>query len=86
MPELPRTIQQGNTLRIHGSASAVAARMNDRSIRLFPQGSGSLGLMPVPADQKPGEYKSICSTKASIRRVCSGCDSLQQTLSWADRD
>jgi hypothetical protein len=31
--------------------------MNDRTIRLFPQGSGSLGLMPVPADLKPGEYK-----------------------------
>ena len=57
MAELPRTIQQGNTLRIHGPASAVTARMNDRTIRLFPQDSGSLGLMPVPADQKPGEYK-----------------------------
>jgi hypothetical protein len=31
--------------------------MNDRTIRLFPQGSESLGLMPVPADQKPGDYK-----------------------------
>ena len=57
MSELPRTIPQGNTLRIHGSASAVAARMNDRTIRLFPQGSGSIGLLPVPPDQKPGEYK-----------------------------
>jgi murein DD-endopeptidase MepM/ murein hydrolase activator NlpD len=55
--DLPRTIQQGNTLRIRGSGSAVAARMNDRTIRLFPQGSESLGLMPVPADQKPGDYK-----------------------------
>ncbi len=57
MADLPRTIQQGNTLRIRGSGPAVAARMNDRTIRLFPQGSGSLGLMPVPVDQKPGEYK-----------------------------
>ena len=57
MADLPRTIQQGSTLRIHGSGSAVAARMNDRTIRLFPQDSGSLGLMPVPADQKPGDYK-----------------------------
>jgi hypothetical protein len=55
--ELPRTVQQGNTLRIRGSGSAVAARMNDRTIHLFPQGSGSLGLMPVPVDQKPGDYK-----------------------------
>jgi hypothetical protein len=57
MPDLPRTIQQGNTLRIRGSGSAVAARMNDRTIRLFPEGDGSLGLMPVPVDQKPGAYK-----------------------------
>ena len=55
--DLPRSIPQGNTLRIHGPGSAVAARLNDRTIRLFPQGSGSLGLMPVPADQKPGDYK-----------------------------
>jgi murein DD-endopeptidase MepM/ murein hydrolase activator NlpD len=55
--DLPRTVQQGNTLRIRGSGSAVAARMNDRTVRLFPQGSGSLDLMPVPADQKPGDYK-----------------------------
>jgi murein DD-endopeptidase MepM/ murein hydrolase activator NlpD len=32
--------------------------MGDRTIRLFPQDDGGwLGLMPVPADQKPGEYK-----------------------------
>ena len=55
--DLARTIPQGNTLRIRGSGSAVAARMNDRTIRLFPEGSGSLGLMPIPADQKPGDYK-----------------------------
>jgi murein DD-endopeptidase MepM/ murein hydrolase activator NlpD len=56
--ELPRTVRQGGTLRVHGPAAAVAARMNDRVIRLFPQPEGgSLGLMPIPADQKPGEYK-----------------------------
>jgi hypothetical protein len=56
--ELPRTIRQGNTLRIHGPASAVTARINDRTIRLFPQpDDGSYGLMPVPVDQKPGDYK-----------------------------
>jgi murein DD-endopeptidase MepM/ murein hydrolase activator NlpD len=56
--DLPRTIPQGNTLRIHGPASAVKARMNDRVIRLFPQATGgSFGLMPVPVDQKPGDYK-----------------------------
>jgi murein DD-endopeptidase MepM/ murein hydrolase activator NlpD len=31
--------------------------MDKRTIRLFPQpDGGSLGLMPVPADQKPGDY------------------------------
>jgi murein DD-endopeptidase MepM/ murein hydrolase activator NlpD len=55
--ELPRTIRQGNTLRIRGSASAVTARMGDRTIRLFPQGGESVGLMPVPVEQKPGEYQ-----------------------------
>lgn len=45
-------------MRIRGPASALTARMNDRKIRLFPEiAGGALGLMPVPADQKPGEYK-----------------------------
>ena len=64
MADLPRSIPQGNTLRIRGSASAVAARMNDRTIRLFPEGSGSLGLMPVPVDEKPGDYKIELLDKA----------------------
>jgi murein DD-endopeptidase MepM/ murein hydrolase activator NlpD len=56
--DLPKTVRQGGTLRIHGTAAALSARMDDRSIRLFPQtAGGSLGLMPVPADQKPGDYK-----------------------------
>lgn len=57
MADLPRTIPQGATLRIRGTGSAVKARMDDRTIRLFPQTGGWLGLMPVPANQKPGEYK-----------------------------
>jgi murein DD-endopeptidase MepM/ murein hydrolase activator NlpD len=57
IPDLPRTVQQGNTLRIRGSGTEAAARMNDRTIRLFPHDGGSLGLMPVPADQKPGDYE-----------------------------
>jgi murein DD-endopeptidase MepM/ murein hydrolase activator NlpD len=64
MADLPRSVQQGNTLRIRGSGSAVAARMHDRTIRLFPEGSGSLGLMPVPADEKPGDYKIELLDKA----------------------
>lgn len=53
----PRTIRQGNTLRVRGPGAAVTARMGDRTIRLFPLDGGSLGLMPVPVEQKPGEYK-----------------------------
>jgi hypothetical protein len=31
--------------------------MGDRKIRLFPQtDGGALGLMPIPADQKPASY------------------------------
>jgi murein DD-endopeptidase MepM/ murein hydrolase activator NlpD len=56
--ELPKTVRQGGTLRIHGTAPALTARMADRRIRLFPQAdAGWLGLMPIPADQKPGDYK-----------------------------
>jgi murein DD-endopeptidase MepM/ murein hydrolase activator NlpD len=52
-------------LRIHGPASAATAKMEDRTIRLFPQPDGaSFGLMPVPALQKPGEYKIELFDKA----------------------
>jgi murein DD-endopeptidase MepM/ murein hydrolase activator NlpD len=55
---LPESIRQGGTLRIRGPAAAVMARMNDHTIRLFPEeGGGSFGLMPVPADRKPGKYE-----------------------------
>jgi len=55
--DLPKTIQQGRTLRIRGPVGAVAARMGDRTVRLFPQAEGgSFGLMPVPVGQKPGDY------------------------------
>jgi murein DD-endopeptidase MepM/ murein hydrolase activator NlpD len=55
---LPKSIRQGGTLRIHGPRAAVTARMKDRTIRLFPQeGAGSLGLMPIPVNQTPGEYE-----------------------------
>ena len=56
--QLPGSVKQGGTLRIHGPASAVAARMGDRNVRLFPQTEGrSFGLMPVAMDRQPGEYK-----------------------------
>ena len=54
---LPGTVRQGDTIRIHASAAGAAARMGGRSVRLFRDAGGeSLGLMPVPADEKPGEY------------------------------
>lgn len=56
--DLPASIQQGRTLRIRGPVSAVAARMNDRTVRLFPDAAGgSFGLMPIAVDQTPGEYR-----------------------------
>jgi len=51
----PRVVRQGETLRVTGDAAG--ARMNGRTIRLFPQSDGPrLGLMPVPALAKPGAY------------------------------
>jgi murein DD-endopeptidase MepM/ murein hydrolase activator NlpD len=53
----PTTVKQGGVVRLHGAATAVAARMGERTIRLFPQADGgAFGLMPIPADQKPGPY------------------------------
>jgi murein DD-endopeptidase MepM/ murein hydrolase activator NlpD len=55
--DLPATVRQGGVIRIRGPVAAVAARMEDRKIRLFPQAGGeALGLMPLPADQKPASY------------------------------
>jgi murein DD-endopeptidase MepM/ murein hydrolase activator NlpD len=57
-PELPRTVRQGSALRVRASAAAVSARMNGRTIRLFPEPSGStFGLMPIPVAEKPGEHR-----------------------------
>lgn len=48
---------QGRVIRISGPAGADAARLDGRTVRLFPQaGGGVLGLMPVPASQAPGAY------------------------------
>ncbi len=52
------TVKQGNVIRVSAKAPAEAARLLDRTIRLFPQPGGErFGLMPVPADQKPGKYR-----------------------------
>lgn len=56
--ELPETVKQGGVIRVRGPVSAASARMGDRKIRLFPQTDGeALGLLPIPADQKPGSYR-----------------------------
>ena len=56
--ELPATVKQGGVIRVRGPVAAVAARMGERNIRLFRQTDGAaFGLMPIPADQKPGSYR-----------------------------
>jgi murein DD-endopeptidase MepM/ murein hydrolase activator NlpD len=63
--DLPSTVRQGDTLRVRAPGSAVTARMFDRAIRMFPQtDGGSFGLVPVPAAQKPGNYKLELSDKS----------------------
>src|ERR1051326_6169105 len=52
----PAAVRQGETVRITATASAANARMSGHTIRLFPEGSGTFGLMPVPVDEKPGPY------------------------------
>lgn len=55
-PDLPRTVRQGSVLRVR-AAGAASARMNGRTVRLFPQADGTaFGLMPVPVAEKPGAY------------------------------
>ena len=54
----PLTVRQGETIHVEAPAAAHAAEMNGRHVRLFPQSSGgTLGLMPVPALEKPGRYE-----------------------------
>jgi murein DD-endopeptidase MepM/ murein hydrolase activator NlpD len=56
--EQPASIKQGGVIHVSGPPAAVAARMGERTVRLFPQTEGgTLGIMPIPADQKPGSYK-----------------------------
>lgn len=53
----PQSIRQGETLQIRGPAELQSARLQNRTIRLFPQEEGGvLGLMPVKALTSPGAY------------------------------
>ncbi|MBS1877697.1 MAG: M23 family metallopeptidase [Acidobacteria bacterium] len=52
----PTVVPQGGVMRIEGKAAS--ARMDGRSIRIFPQAAGEpLGLMPVGAIANPGPYQ-----------------------------
>jgi murein DD-endopeptidase MepM/ murein hydrolase activator NlpD len=53
----PPTVVQGDTLHVKSSGEAEAARLNGRTIRLYPQPDGeTVGLMPAPATEPPGKY------------------------------
>ncbi len=61
----PRSVPQGDVLRVTSSPEAAAARMDGRVVPLFPQPDGqAFGLMPVPVAEKPGEYKLELLTKS----------------------
>jgi murein DD-endopeptidase MepM/ murein hydrolase activator NlpD len=52
----PARPRQGQVIFVRGDAAS--ARMDGRTIRLFPQKDGApLGLMPVPTLEKPGTYQ-----------------------------
>jgi murein DD-endopeptidase MepM/ murein hydrolase activator NlpD len=52
----PAKAKQGQVIFVRGDAAQ--ARLNGRTIALFPQKEGTpLGLMPVPALEKPGVYQ-----------------------------
>jgi murein DD-endopeptidase MepM/ murein hydrolase activator NlpD len=55
-----QTVRQGTTLQVRAleNERIERARLDGRTIRLFaaPEG-GVLGLMPIPVEQRPGQYK-----------------------------
>lgn len=54
----PSTVRQGGTIHVRSAEAAASARMNGRTVRMFAQPDGEwLGLMPVPAAEKPGPYQ-----------------------------
>ena len=55
----PTAVKLGQTIRLKCPASAqiASAKMDTRTVKLFPQADGSLfGLMPVSVKQKPSVY------------------------------
>lgn len=54
----PANPKQGDVIRVTANAPATSARMDSKTIRLFPQASGErLGLMPVAATREPGSLR-----------------------------
>lgn len=54
----PPGVKQGQVLKIEGEPRAATARLDTRTVQLFPQtAGGSLGLMPVSVLAKPGTYE-----------------------------
>jgi murein DD-endopeptidase MepM/ murein hydrolase activator NlpD len=73
----PAAISLGQTVRLSCQIPASSAKLQDRTVRLFPQPNGSSqGLMPIAVADVPGSYeieflaedgKSLASAKLTIR-------------------
>ena len=56
----PAIISLGQTVRLSCAVPATTAKLNDRTVRLFPQSNGgSQGLMPIAVADSPGAYEII---------------------------
>jgi murein DD-endopeptidase MepM/ murein hydrolase activator NlpD len=73
----PAAISLGQTVRLSCQIPASTAKLNDRTVRLFPQSNGgSQGLMPIAVADVPGVYEidfvaedgtTLASAKLTIR-------------------
>src|SRR5271156_4135707 len=73
----PAAISLGQTVRLSCPVPATKAKLNDRTVRLFPQSNGaSQGLMPIAVADTPGAYEvkfqaedgaALASAKLTIR-------------------
>jgi murein DD-endopeptidase MepM/ murein hydrolase activator NlpD len=53
----PAMISLGQTVRLSCAVPAITAKLNDRTVRLFPEtNGGSQGLMPIAVADTPGAY------------------------------
>lgn len=67
----PAGIKQGQVLLVYGSSAAQQARMNRRTVPMFPQRDGrTLGLMPVSVIARAGTYQLewLDKTGTAIRK------------------